>query len=72
MRLTSFLQSKKFNVLAKIGDLSKRFGNFPDSYIKRTAEQVYWYVLKIIQCMVKTKNNCLILIEGKHQKLHNI
>lgn len=34
MRLTEILQ--------KIGDASKKFSNLPDSYIKRSMEQVYW------------------------------
>ncbi|XP_058448419.1 large ribosomal subunit protein uL24m [Malaya genurostris] len=34
MRLTS--------ALWKIGDVSKKFSNLPDSYIKRSMEQVYW------------------------------
>ncbi|KAG4073056.1 hypothetical protein HA402_009475 [Bradysia odoriphaga] len=33
---------KYFNVLHKIGDLTKRYSNLPDSYIKRATEQVYW------------------------------
>lgn len=42
MRLTSVLQAKRFNITDKIGELSKAFGNFPDSYVKRSSEQVYW------------------------------
>lgn len=35
MRLTQFLY-------AKVGDLTKQFSNLPESYIKRSMEQVYW------------------------------
>ncbi|XP_049284852.1 probable 39S ribosomal protein L24, mitochondrial [Anopheles funestus] len=34
MRLTALLQ--------KVGDVSNKFSNFPDSYVKRAMEQVYW------------------------------
>jgi large subunit ribosomal protein L24 len=37
MRLTAFLQNAK-----KLGDVSKKYSNFPDSYVKRSMEQVYW------------------------------
>lgn len=42
MRLTQVLQSRKFNILDQIGDLSKRYANFPDSYVKRASERVFW------------------------------
>lgn len=38
MRLTSFLLQKAKD----LGELSKKFGNFPDEYIQRQMEQVYW------------------------------
>lgn len=37
MRLTAFLQSAK-----KLGDVSKKYANLPDEYVKRSMEQVYW------------------------------
>ena len=37
MRLTAFLQNAK-----KLGDVSKKYSNFPDAYVKRSMEQVYW------------------------------
>lgn len=42
MRITQVLQSKKYNILEKIGELSKTYGNFPDSYVKRASERVFW------------------------------
>jgi hypothetical protein len=42
MRITLIREAKKFDILKKIGDLSKTYGNFPDSYVKRASEQVYW------------------------------
>lgn len=45
MRITIINQAKKFNILNKLGELSKTYGNFPDSYVKRAAEQVYWYLI---------------------------
>lgn len=38
MRLTAVLGSMKKG----IGEVSKKYGNFPDEYIKRSMEQVYW------------------------------
>lgn len=35
MKLTQFL-------FARVGDLTKKFSNLPESYIKRAMEQVYW------------------------------
>lgn len=35
MRLTQIL-------LSRVGDLTKKYSNLPDSYIKRAMEQVYW------------------------------
>lgn len=29
-------------LLSKVGDLTKKFSNFPESYIKRSMEQVHW------------------------------
>lgn len=34
MRLTSMLK--------KVGEISKKYGNFPESYVKRSMEQVFW------------------------------
>lgn len=42
MRLTSILRSKKYDILEKIGEYSKTYGNFPDSYVKRASERVFW------------------------------
>lgn len=42
-------QAKKFNILKKMGELSKTYGNFPDSYVKRASEQVYWKTPKAPQ-----------------------
>lgn len=39
MRIT-IPSRKHFDVLDKIGDLTKRYSNLPDSYIKRSTEQV--------------------------------
>jgi len=39
MRLTAVLMRK---VKKGIGEVSKRYGNFPDSYIARSMEQVHW------------------------------
>jgi len=38
MRLTAFLQQ----VNKKIGEISGKYGNFPESYVKRSMEQVHW------------------------------
>lgn len=29
-------------ILLRVGDLTKKYSNLPDSYIKRAMEQVYW------------------------------
>jgi len=39
MRLTSILFS---NANKKLGDVSKKYANFPDEYVKRSMEQVFW------------------------------
>ena len=39
MRFTAILLQK---VKKELGEVSKRYGNFPDEYIKRSMEQVYW------------------------------
>lgn len=43
MRFTAVLMRK---VKKEIGEVSKRYGNFPDSYIARSMEQVHWQTPK--------------------------
>lgn len=42
MRLTTVLQGRKYDILEKIGEYSKKYANFPDSYVKRASERVFW------------------------------
>ncbi|KAG5672103.1 hypothetical protein PVAND_002258 [Polypedilum vanderplanki] len=59
MRITLINQAKKYNILKNIGELSKTYGNFPDSYVKRASEQVYWKTPRAPQYQKRTveKNN---------------
>ncbi|CRK92000.1 CLUMA_CG005580, isoform A [Clunio marinus] len=51
MRLTSFLLSKANK---KLGDVSKKFANFPDEYIARSMEQLHWRTPRAPQYSDKT------------------
>uniref|UniRef100_U5EWJ8 Large ribosomal subunit protein uL24m n=1 Tax=Corethrella appendiculata TaxID=1370023 RepID=U5EWJ8_9DIPT len=42
------------NILRKIGDVSKKYSNLPDSYIKRSMEQVEWKTPRAIQYLPRT------------------
>lgn len=64
MRITS-------QILSKVGDLTKHFSNFPESYVKRSMEQVSKIALPGVQSM-SLYIRCHLRCIGEHLEENQI